>query len=136
MLNFTTDSDAILSAVRFSATLVRFGSEDLPYIRVRVALLTNGDRLRREGKFFQAFGDPFQVILTDLPLQDRNPAGTADYELMTAAVVLIEFSSSDLWRNHPRPPPELQRSMFVLGFGVRQPGLHNQCLPLHRQNIS
>jgi len=54
----------------------------------------------------QAVGDPFQFT-TDLPLQDGRPVGTADPEPTMAAVVLIKFASSDLWRNH------LRRSNFT-----------------------
>jgi len=54
------------------------------------------------GKFLQVVGDPFQYT-PDLPLQDGNPAGPADYDPMNAAVVLIKFASSDLWRKHLRP---------------------------------
>ena len=56
-------------------------------------------------RFLQAVGDPFQF--PDLPLQDRRPVPTADYKPMGVAVILIEFASSDLWRNH------LRRSNFA-----------------------
>jgi len=49
----------------------------------------------------QAVGDPFQFTL-DLSLYDGQPVFTADYEPMMAAVLLIEFASSDLWRDHLR----------------------------------
>jgi len=48
--------------------------------------------------FLQAIGDPFQF--PDYSLQDGRSVDTADYEPMEAAVILIEFASSDLWRNH------------------------------------
>jgi hypothetical protein len=48
--------------------------------------------------FLQAVGDPFKF--PDLPLQDGEPAPPADYEPMIAAVILIGFASSDLWRTH------------------------------------
>ena len=50
-------------------------------------------------KLLRAVGDPFQFI-ADPPLQDGQPAFTANYEPMMAAVVLIELASSDLWQNH------------------------------------
>ena len=53
----------------------------------------------------QAVGDPFQF--PDLPLQDGKPVVTQKYQPMDAVVVLIEFASSDLWRNH------LRRSNFT-----------------------
>jgi len=49
----------------------------------------------------QAVGDPFQLT-PDLPPQDGSPAGTADYNPMMAAAVLIEFASSDRWKQHLR----------------------------------
>ena len=51
------------------------------------------------GGLLQAIGDPFQFT-PDLPTQDGESLGTVQYEPMMAAVVLIEFASSDLWRNH------------------------------------
>ena len=45
----------------------------------------------------QAIGDPFQS--SDTPLPDERRI-THDYEPMMAMIVLIEFASSDLWRNH------------------------------------
>jgi len=53
------------------------------------------------GKLLQAIGDPFQF--PDL-LQDGKPVGPAVYKPMMATVVLIEFASSDLWRDHLRRP--------------------------------
>ena len=53
-------------------------------------------------KLLQAVGDPF--LFPDLLLQDGQPVVTADYKPMKAAVALIEFASSDLWRNHLRRP--------------------------------
>jgi len=53
----------------------------------------------------QAVGDPFQPLRP--PLQDRLPVNTTDYEPMMAAIVLIGFASSDLWRDH------LRRSNFA-----------------------
>jgi len=53
-------------------------------------------------KLLQAVGDPFQF--PDLLLQDGQPVVTADYKPMKAAVALIEFASSDLWRNHLQRP--------------------------------
>ncbi|KAF9644233.1 hypothetical protein BDM02DRAFT_1056006 [Thelephora ganbajun] len=52
-------------------------------------------------KFLQAVGNPF-LFTPDISLQDGKPVGTVDYEPMMAAVVLIEFASSDLWRDHLR----------------------------------
>jgi len=56
-------------------------------------------------RLLQAVDDPFQF--PDLPLQDEQPVVTADYKPMKVAVILIEFASSDLWRNH------LRRSNFT-----------------------
>jgi len=59
-------------------------------------------------KLLQAVGDPFQF--PDLPLKNGQHVVTVDYEPyepMGVAVVLIEFASSDLWRNH------LRRSNFA-----------------------
>ena len=53
----------------------------------------------------QAVGDPFQFL--DLPPLDGQHVITVDYEPMMAVVVLIEFSSSDLYLNH------LRRSNFT-----------------------
>ncbi|KAF9643702.1 hypothetical protein BDM02DRAFT_1366837 [Thelephora ganbajun] len=50
-------------------------------------------------KLVQAVGDSF-VSTPDIPLQDGKPKGTVDYDPIMTAVVLIEFASSDLWRNH------------------------------------
>ncbi|KAF9643571.1 hypothetical protein BDM02DRAFT_1411387 [Thelephora ganbajun] len=50
-------------------------------------------------KLVQAVGDPFQST-PDLPLQDGKPVGTVDHEPVMATIALIEFASSDLWRNH------------------------------------
>ena len=55
-------------------------------------------------EFVQAVGDPFQF--PDLPLQD-GPVDPPDYDPAVATAVLIEFASSDLWRNH------LQHSNFT-----------------------
>jgi len=52
-------------------------------------------------KLLQAVGDPFQ--LPRLPVQDRNPWNKVDDEPWKATVILVEFASSDLWRNHLRP---------------------------------
>ena len=49
-------------------------------------------------KLLRAVGDPFHNL--DLPLQDGQPLIAANNEPMRAAVVLMEFASSDLWRNH------------------------------------
>ncbi|KAF9642485.1 hypothetical protein BDM02DRAFT_2091673 [Thelephora ganbajun] len=57
-------------------------------------------------KLVQAVGDPFQFT-PDLPLQDGKPVGTVGRESMTAMVILTEFASLDLWRNH------LNRSNFA-----------------------
>ena len=57
-------------------------------------------------KLLQAIGDPFQFTL-EIPLQDGQPVFTPSYKPMMAAVLLIEFVSSDLWGDH------LQRSNFA-----------------------
>jgi len=55
--------------------------------------------LRRDlGGFLQAVGDPFQF--PDHSIPDGQSVGMANYEPMEAAVILIEFTSSDLWRNY------------------------------------
>jgi hypothetical protein len=53
----------------------------------------------------QAVGDPFQF--PDLPLQDGEPVDPPFYEPTMATTVLIEFASSDLWRDY------LRRSNFT-----------------------
>ena len=53
----------------------------------------------------QAVGDPFQFL--DLPLQDGKPVDPPNYDPMMAMAVLLEFASSDPWRNH------LRRSHFT-----------------------
>jgi len=61
--------------------------------------------LRRDlGGFLQAVGDPFQF--PDHSIPDGQSVGMANYKPMEAAVILIEFTSSDLWRNY------LHRSNF------------------------
>ena len=52
----------------------------------------------------QAVGDPFQFVPD---LFQGQATDTANYDPMMAVVVLVEFASSDLWRNH------LQRSNFT-----------------------
>jgi len=49
-------------------------------------------------KFLQAVGDPFQFL--DHSLQDGQSVDMGDYESMEATIILIEFASSDLWRDH------------------------------------
>jgi hypothetical protein len=56
-------------------------------------------------KFLRAVGDPFKF--PDLPLHDGEPISPADYQPMMAAVVLMGFASSDLWRGH------LNRSQLI-----------------------
>jgi len=53
-------------------------------------------------KLLQAVGDPFKF--TDLPLEYGKPRGVAKYKPMLAAVILLEFASSDLWRDHLSSP--------------------------------
>ena len=57
-------------------------------------------------KLLQAVGDPFKFTPSS-PLYDGQSMDTADYDPMMVVVVLIEFASSDLWRNH------LHRSHFT-----------------------
>jgi len=59
-------------------------------------------------RLLQAVGDPFQFTPI-LPLQDGDGvlATTTDDKSMRVVVVLIEFASSNLWRNH------LRRSNFT-----------------------
>jgi hypothetical protein len=56
-------------------------------------------------KLVRAVGDPFQF--PDLPLQDGESVDPPKYDPTMATAVLIEFASSDLWRNH------LRRSNFT-----------------------
>ena len=60
------------------------------------------ENVRSKGleKFVQAVGDPFQFL--DLPPQDGKPVHPPEYHPTAATAVLIEFASSDLWRNHLR----------------------------------
>jgi len=51
-------------------------------------------------ELLQAVGDPFQF--PDLPVQDGRPVVMTGQKPMMIAVVLIEFASSDLWRDHLR----------------------------------
>jgi len=62
----------------------------------RVENIISWDR----NELLRAVGDPFQF--PDLSLQDGQPMVVTGYKPMMAAVVLIEFASSDLWRNHLR----------------------------------
>jgi len=57
-------------------------------------------------KLLQAVGNPFQPT-PDPPRQDWVSMGRLYHEPMNSVVVLIEFASSDLWRNH------LRRSNFT-----------------------
>ena len=50
-------------------------------------------------KLLQAVGDPFQFT-PDIPLEDGQPVFTPNYKPMMVVVVLLEFASSDLWRDH------------------------------------
>lgn len=50
-------------------------------------------------KLLHAVGDPFQFT-PDIPLEDGQSAFTPNYEPMMAIVVLLEFASSELWRDH------------------------------------
>ena len=52
-------------------------------------------------RFLRAVGDPFKFP-SDPPLQNGQPAFTFNYDPMRAVVTLIEFASSDLWRNRLR----------------------------------
>jgi len=63
----------------------------------RMKNVSNEDR----DKLLQAVGDPSQFN-PHIPPQDGQPAFTTFYEPMTAAVVLIAFASSELWRDHLR----------------------------------
>jgi len=56
-------------------------------------------------KLVQAVGDPFQF--PNLPKPDGEPGPSVHYDPMMVMTVLIEFASSDLWRNH------LRRSNFT-----------------------
>ena len=56
-------------------------------------------------KLLQAVSDPFQSV-PEIPLQDEEPFANV-YEPMKVAIVLIDFASLDLWRDH------LHRSNFA-----------------------
>ena len=56
--------------------------------------------------FLRAVGDPFQSALDISPQDEQHPV-TNEYEPMKTAAVLIEFASSDIWRDH------LRRSNFT-----------------------
>ena len=49
-------------------------------------------------KLLQAAGDPFDF--PDLPLEYGQPGSVTNYGPMMTAIVLLEFASSDMWRNH------------------------------------
>ena len=57
-------------------------------------------------RFIHAVGDPFQST-PDIPPLDEQHVVMNGYEPMKAAVVLVEFASSGLWRDH------LRRSNFT-----------------------
>ena len=59
----------------------------------------SGNRLN---KLLQAVGDPFHFPPESPEDQDGESEG-AGYEPMEAAVLLIEFASSELWRSHLHP---------------------------------
>ena len=46
----------------------------------------------------QAVDDPFKF--PDLPLEYGEPGSVTNYKPMVTAVILLEFASSDLWRDH------------------------------------
>jgi hypothetical protein len=54
-------------------------------------------------RFFQEVGDPFQPT-TDPLLHAGQPMTQTHYEPMTIVVALIEFASSDRWRNYLHRP--------------------------------
>jgi len=58
------------------------------------------------GKLLQAIRDPFQST-PDPPFSDWQPMTQHDYKPLNSTIILIEFASSDLWRNH------LRRSNFI-----------------------
>ena len=55
-----------------------------------------GAKLRN---LLQAIDNPFEFT-PDPPLHDKQPLDGVDYDPIAAAVVLMEFASSDLWKNH------------------------------------
>lgn len=61
----------------------------------RTGVFSNMDRAR----LLDAIGDPFQFI-PDLPPQDERSTARASYDPMQTAIILIEFASSKLWRDH------------------------------------
>ena len=52
-------------------------------------------------RLLEVVGDPFQFIPDPLP-QEQQSTPTTSYEPMRTAVLLIEFASSDLWRDYLR----------------------------------
>ena len=72
------------------------------WLSSKMESVSNGDRVG----FLRAVGDPFKST-PDSPLHEGQQLFTQEYEPMRAAVVLIEFTSSDLWRDH------LSRSNFA-----------------------
>jgi len=57
-------------------------------------------------KFLQAVGDPFQST-PDPPFLDWQSTTRHNHEPLNSMIILIEFASLDLWRNH------LRRSNFI-----------------------
>ena len=62
----------------------------------QIGTVSNKDR----AKLLQAVDDPFQSV-PDTPLRDEEPFANK-YEPMKVAIVLIEFASLGLWRDHLR----------------------------------
>lgn len=60
---------------------------------------SNTDR----AKLLEALGDPFHFSATLHSDTEYSPTVQVMYEPMDTAILLIEFASSDLWRDHLRP---------------------------------
>lgn len=95
----------------------------------RAEIFSDVDRAR----LLDAVGDPFQFI-PDPPPQDEQSTTRASYDPMRTTILLIEFASSNIWRNHLRhsnfasceemiPTEEAKghafRCMIKRGVGVR-----------------
>ena len=67
------------------------------WLSTQMESVSSADRV----SLLHAVGDPFQST-PDAVLQDKRHAFEDEYNPMSVAAVLIEFASSDLWRDHLR----------------------------------